>query len=80
MRACKLPRLMEVSIRRRTEIFKNPGRAFAMVLFMHQSNVFFKRKLGVWRTQICIFLVGAKIALTCAGLQTTPSHVGQYRA
>ena len=25
-------------------------------------------------------LVGAKTALTCVGLQTTPSHVSQYRA
>ena len=76
--ASKLPLLMEVSIRTRTEIFGNPGRAFAMVLFLHQSNVFFKRKLGVWRAQIRISLVGAKIVLSCASLQTTACNVSKY--
>ena len=41
---------------------------------------YLKRKLQVWRVQKCIFLVSTKTALTCAGLQTTPSHVSQYRA
>ena len=53
---------------------------FAMVLYFHQSNVYIKTKLQVWRVQKCIFLVGAKTALTFAGLQTTPSHLSQYRA
>ena len=39
-----------------------------------------KRKLRVWRVQTCSSLVGAKTVLTCVGLQTTPSHVSQYRA
>ena len=47
---------------------------------MHQSKDYIKRKLGLWRGQKCIFLVGSRSALTCAGLQTTPSHVKQYRA
>ena len=37
-------------------------------------------KLGAWRALKCIALVDGKITLTCAGLQTTPSHVSQYRA
>ena len=51
----------------------------------HSGTVFspkkyIKRKLWVWRVQKCIPLVGAKTVLTCTGLQTTPSHGGQYRA
>ena len=51
-----------------------------MVPCLHQSNVYIKRKLWLWRVQKCIHLVGAKTALTSAGLQTTLSHVSQYRA
>ena len=51
-----------------------------MVQCLHQSNVYIKRKLGLWRAQKCILLVGAKSALTCASPQTTPSHVRRYRA
>ena len=47
---------------------------------MHQSNVYIKRMLGLWRAQNCILLVGVKRALTCAGPQTTPSHVRKYKA
>ena len=45
-----------------------------------QSNAYIESKLGLWRAHKCISLVGAKSALTCAGQQTTPSHVRQYRA
>ena len=38
-----------------------------------------KRKLRAWIVQKCITLVGADIALTSAGPQTTPCHGGQYR-
>ena len=51
-----------------------------MVPCLHQSNVYIKRKLRVWRIQNCIPLVGAKTSPTCAGLQTTPSQVIQYWA
>ena len=36
----------------------------------------FKRKLRAWRVQKCIALVGADVALTSAGPQTTPYHGG----
>ena len=49
-----------------------------MVPCLHQSNVYIKKKLQELTVQKCIPLVGAKIALTSAGLQTTPSHVSQY--
>ena len=51
-----------------------------MLSYLHQSNVYIKTKLQVWRVQKCIFLVDAKTALTCAGLQTTPSHVRNHRS
>ena len=68
------------SIGPRTEICGNSGLPFAMVPCLHQSNVYIKRKLRVWRVQKCIPLVGAKTALTFAGLQTTTTHVRRYRA
>ena len=51
-----------------------------MVPCLHQSIVYIKRKLLVYRVQKCIPLVGAKTSLTCTGLQTTPSQVSQYKA
>ena len=50
-----------------------------MVPRLHQCNGYIKRKLRGWRVQKCIALVGADIALTSAGPQTTPCHGGQYR-
>ena len=58
----------------------NLGLPFAMVPCLHQSSLYIQRKLRVWRVQKCITLVGANTALTCAGLQTNPSHVRQYGA
>ena len=50
-----------------------------MVPHLHQCNGYIKRKLRGWRVQKCIAVVGADIALTSAGPQTTPCHGGQYR-
>ena len=47
---------------------------------LHQNNLYIKRTLRVWRVQKYIPLVGSKTVLTCAGLQTTPSHMRQYWA
>ena len=77
VRDCKRPRLKSASIGPRTEICGNPGLPFTMVPCFHQSNVYIKRKLQVWRVQKYIPLVGAKTSLTCVGLQTTPSQAGQ---
>ena len=71
---------MYVSTRPKTEIWRNLGLPFATMQSLHQSNVYTKRNLGLWRAQKFIPLVGAKSALTCAGPQTTPSPVSQYRA
>ena len=51
-----------------------------MVPCLHKSIDYIKRKLREWRVRKCIHLVGAKPSLTCTGLQTTTSHVSQYRA
>ena len=45
--------------RAETEICGNPGQPFTMVPCLHQSNVYIKRKLRVWRVQKCTFFVGA---------------------
>ena len=47
---------------------------------LHQSNDYIKMKLGLWRVQKCIPFIGAISAVTCAGPQTTPTHVRQYLA
>ena len=62
------------------EICEIPGLPLAMVLCLHQSNVYIKRKLRVWSDQKWIPFLGAKTSRTCAGLETTPSQVSQYRA
>ena len=77
---CKRPRLMQASIGPRMEICENPTLPLAMVPCLHQRNVYIKRKLRVSRLKKCILLVSAKTSLTCAGLQTSPSHVRQYTA
>ena len=79
VRACKLPSLMWGSIGPRTEFSGSSDLPFTMVPCLHQSNVYIKRKLQVWRVQRCIPLVGAKTALTCAGRKTTPSDMRRFR-
>ena len=51
-----------------------------MVPCLHQGNIYTKRKLRVWRDQICIPLVGAITPLNCEGREITPSRGRQYRA
>ena len=81
---CSGPQITSSHVRRhigpRTEIWGNLGLLFTMVQCFHQSNVYIKRKLGLWRVRKCIPLLGAKSALDCAGPQTTPSHVRRHRA
>ena len=50
-----------------------------MVTCLHQGNIYIKRKLRVWRAQMCISLVGAKSPLTCVGRQSTVCQGRQYR-
>ena len=60
---------MVASIGPRREICKISGLPTAMVLRLHQSNGYTKRKLWKWRAQKCNALVGA-------WSQTTPFHGG----
>ena len=78
--AGKLPRLVWGGIGPRTETCVNWGGPIAMVPFLHQGNVYIKRKPRVWRQQKCISLVGGETPLTCVGRHTTPSHGGRYSA
>ena len=79
MRAVKLPRLKVGAIGSRRETCVYWGGPTAMVPSLHQGNIYIKRKLRVWRVRKCIFLVGAKTPLTCAGRQSTPSQGRRYR-
>ena len=76
----KLPRLKVVSIGPRKETCVNWGGPIAMVLCLHQGNIYIKRKLREWRDQKCIPLVSAKTPLTCVVRQTTPSQGSRYKA
>ena len=50
-----------------------------MLPCLHQCNGYSKRKIRAWRVQKCIALVGADIALTSAGPETTQCNGGKYR-
>ena len=50
-----------------------------MVPYLHQGNIYIKRKLRAWRAQKCISLVGPKSPLTCVGRQSTVRQGRQYR-
>ena len=71
VRAVKLLRLKGVGIGPKTKTCVNWGEPIAMVLGLHQGNIYMKRKIRVWRDQKCVALVGGKSPLTCAGRQTT---------
>ena len=73
-------RLMLRRIKPIIEFCGNSVLPIAMVPWLHQSNVYIKRKLRVWRAQKCNFLAGAKTVLTSTGLQTTPFHASPYKA
>ena len=61
------------------EICETSGLPIPMVPRLNQCKGYIKRKLRAWRVQKCIVLVGADVALTSAGPQTTPCQGGQYR-
>ena len=77
---CKLPHVMQHHVGPAKEIFGISGLPIAMVPCLHQCNVYLKRKLRVWRTQKCNFLVCAKTALTGTDQQTTSYHAAPYWA
>ena len=79
VRGRKLPRVMGGSTGSTKEMCEISGLPIPMVPRLHQCNGYIKRKLRAWRVQKCIALVGADVALTSAGPQTTPCQGGQYR-
>ena len=79
MRAVKLLRLKGVDIGPRTKTCINWGGPIAMVPCLHQGNIYFKRKLWVWRDQKRVPLVCGKTLLTCADHQTISSQGSRYR-
>ena len=80
MRAVKILRLEGDSIGTRTESRVNWDGPISMVPYLHQGNIYTKRKLRVWRDQKCIPLVGAITPLNGVGRQSTPSRGSQHRA
>ena len=80
LRTRKLPILMPRRIWPTLEIYGSSGPPIPKLLCLHQINVYIKRKLWVWGTQKCNFLVGAKTVPTVTGPQTTYSHAPPYMA
>ena len=78
LRAQKLPIVMHRRICPTLEICDSSGPQIPKVPCLHQINVYIKRKLRVWGTQKCNFLVGAKSIPTVTGPQTTCSHAPPY--
>ena len=72
--AGKLPILMHRRIWPTLEICGSSGPPIPKVPRLHQFNVYIRRKLRVWGTQKCNFLVGAKTVPTVTGPQSTYSH------
>ena len=67
MRDVKITRLEGDGIGPIAESGVNCDGPIAMVPCLHQGKIYTKRKLQVWREQICIKQVGAIPPLTCAG-------------
>ena len=67
VRDVKIPHLEGGGIGPRTESCVICDGPIAMVPCLHQGNIYTKRKLRVWREQVCIKQVGAITPLTCAG-------------
>ena len=67
MQAVKIPRLEGGGIGPGTESCVTCDGPIAMVPCLHQGKIYTKRKLRVWKEQICIQQVGAIPPLTCAG-------------
>ena len=67
VRAVKIPRIEGDGIGPRTESCVICDGPIAMVPCLHQGRIYTKRKLRVWREQICIQQVGAIPPLTYAG-------------
>ena len=78
--AVKLPRLKGGGTGPRTETCENLGGTIAMVPCLHQSNIYIKRKIRVWRVQKHIRLVGTKTPINYVGHQIIPSQGRRYRA
>ena len=80
LRDFKLPHLMEASTGPTTEICGNPDLPFGIVLFLHQSNDYIKRKLQVWRIQKMHSSSRCKNRTYLFGTSNYPSDETQYRA
>ena len=80
LRGSKVPRFMGGSIGPRMEIRETSALPIYIILRLHQSNGYIKRKLRAWRVEKCIALVGADTVLTSWGPETTSFQGRQYRA
>ena len=76
--AVKLLHFKGVGIGPRTEICMHWDGPIAMVPYVHQGNIYIKKKQRVWIDQKCIPVMGVKSPLTCAGRETTPSQGSRY--
>ena len=80
LRAGKLRILKQCRIWPTLEICGSSWPPIPEVPCLHQINVYIKRKLRVWGTQKCNFLIGAETVPTVTGRQTTYSQAMPYMA
>ena len=80
LRAAKLRILKHRRIWPTLEICGSSGPTIPKVPCLHHINVYIKRKLRVWGTQKCNFLIGAETVPTVTGRQTTYSQSMPYMA
>ena len=76
LRGSNVPHFMGGSIGPRMEICETSALPIPMVLRLHQSNGYIKRKLRALRVQKCIVLVGADTVLITAWPKSTSFHGG----
>ena len=65
---CKPPGFMQRRLGSTVQIYRSSGLIFAMVPFLHQCNIYIKRKLRECRAQNCNTCFGAKSPLHSTGL------------
>ena len=80
LRAGKLRILKQCRIWPTLEICGSSWPPIPKIPCLHQINVYIKRKLRVWGTQKCNFLIVAETVPTVTGRQTTYSQAIPYMA
>ena len=80
LRSFKEPGFKHRRIGQPVRISENSGPPFALVPYLHQRNIYTKRKLREWRDEKCNPCFSAKSPPRSTDLQSTRFHASPYRA